>query len=251
MTSPTQDRLKILAANLRRAAKHPHDAEAIHKLRVAIRRFTQALRVFQDSFEHARVRKMRKRLRRLMDLCGTARNCDIALQVLEAAGVPADKTLRRRLHHLRSRAERDLVERLSEGDSRADIRRWRSWLHPKARVSTKPPSGLLPKLAREFSKAGTAAARALATYSEMHAFRLLVKRYRYTLEILGGPKRQIERLRRIQEYLGAINDCVTTGDLVVESGVKGVDLRRIRTALNRLLAHRTAEFRIHWRKHKT
>jgi CHAD domain-containing protein len=249
MSAGMQDHFKTLAACLRRAAKHPHDAEAIHKLRVAIRRFSQALRVFQDSFEHHHVRKMRRRLRKLMDLCGAARNCDIALEVLEAAGVPADKPLQRRLRHFRSRAERELVQRLSDSDSRADLRRWRVWLR-SAKADVEPPDNVPTKLNRDFSSAGNAAARAEAEFAQMHRFRLLVKRYRYTLEILGGPKRRLDVLRRLQELLGAVNDCVTTGELVAECGVKGVDLRRIKTALNRLLARRTAEFRIYWRKQK-
>ena len=246
MSAKVQDRFKILAASLRRVRHHPHDAEAIHKLRVAIRRFTQALRVFQDSFEPAHIRKIRRRLRKLMELCGVARNCDIALEVLEAAGVPADKPLQRQLRRVRSRAERDLVMRLAEKDARADLRRWRTWLRsPAAAVA---PSNVLPKLAREFLKTGNAAVRAEASFSQMHQFRLLVKRYRYTLEILGGPERRIELLRRIQELLGAINDCVTTAALLIECDVKTADLRRIKTALSRLLANRTAEFRVAWSK---
>ncbi|HEY4361549.1 MAG TPA: CHAD domain-containing protein [Bryobacteraceae bacterium] len=247
MSMETQDRLKVLAVSLRRARQHPHNAEAIHKLRVAIRRFTQALRVFQDSFDPAHIRKIRRRLRKLMDLCGAARNCDIAVEVLEAAAVPADKPLQRELRRLRSRAERELVKRLSEKDSRVDTHHWRTWLKSPAAVEA---GTVLPKLARDFSKAGTAAVRAQATYSEIHQFRLLVKRYRYTLEILGGPDQLLGLLRRLQEHLGAINDCVTTAELLDECGVQGVDLRRIKTALNRLLAHRTVEFRMYWRHHK-
>src|ERR1700686_5686988 len=104
MSAEIKQRFKILSAELRHAAKHPHDADTIHDLRVAIRRFTQTLRVFRDSFERTHVKKMRRPLRTLMYLCGDIRNCDIALEVLEAAGVPADKSLRRRLHRLRSGA---------------------------------------------------------------------------------------------------------------------------------------------------
>jgi len=247
MSVETQDRLKVLAASLRRVRQHPHDAEAIHKLRVAIRRFTQALRVFQDSFDPAHIRKIRRRLSKLMELCGAARNCDIAVDVLNAAGVPAGKSLQRELRHLRSRAERDLVERLSDKDSRLDTRRWRTWLKSPATVDA---SSVLPKLARDFSKTGAAAVRAQATYSEIHQFRLLVKRYRYTLEILGGPKQRLDLLRRLQERLGAINDCVATAEVIDECGIHGGELRRIKTALHRLLARRTVEFRIYWRQHK-
>lgn len=248
MSAEIQDRLKILAGAVRRAAKHPHDVEAIHKLRVAIRRFTQALRVFRDSLDAAHARKMRKPLRKLMEPCGAARNCDIAPEVLEAAGVPADKTLRRRLQRQRSRAERELIKLLTGGSTRIDLRRWQAWL-PKTRAAA--PRDLVRKLARDFAKAGAAAVRAEATFAQIHSFRLLVKRYRYTLEILAGSRRRIEMLRRIQERLGAINDCVTTAALLADCGVKGAELRRIKAALNRLLARRTAEFRIHWRKKRT
>jgi CHAD domain-containing protein len=149
---------------------------------------------------------------------------------------------------LRSRTERALVKRLAEKDTLADLRRWRTWL--RAESTAPPPTDVLPKLSRDFSKAGTAAVSAQATFAQMHEFRLLVKRYRYTLEILGGPKTRIELLRRFQERLGAINDCVTTGALIAECGVEGADLRRIKTALNRLLASRTVEFRIFWRNNK-
>jgi CHAD domain-containing protein len=188
---------------------------------------------------------MRKPLRNLMRLCGAVRNCDIALEVLEAAAVPADKTLRRRLRNLRSRAERELVKRLADGPTRADLRRWNTWLPKSGAAGTPDPRA---RMARDFAKSGAAAARAEASFAQMHAFRLLVKRYRYTLEILGGPPRRIEMLRVLQEHLGAINDCVTTSELIAECGEKGADLRRIRTALNRLLARRSAEFRIYWRR---
>jgi CHAD domain-containing protein len=247
MTVEIQNRLKILAAELRRAAKHPHDAEAIHKLRVAIRRFTQALRVFQASFEPAHFDKMRQPLRKVMHRCGEVRNCDIALDVLEAAGVPADNDVEHRLHRLRSRAARALVKRLAAGPTHKDLHRWRTWVQETRAVR---PLRLIEQLERDFVRAGNAVVRAEASFTQMHKFRLMVKRYRYTLEILAGPPRQIEMLRGLQERLGAINDCVTTGELVAASGMKRADQRRIKTALNRLLAHRAAEFRLYWRKKK-
>ncbi len=39
--------------------------------------------------DHRHYRKMRRRLRKLMDLCGAVRNYDIAIEILEAAGTPA------------------------------------------------------------------------------------------------------------------------------------------------------------------
>ena len=39
-----------------------------------------------------------------MDLCGEARNCDVALEVLDEAGVPPDAALEKRLKRRRASA---------------------------------------------------------------------------------------------------------------------------------------------------
>ena len=237
--------LRALAAGLRRAARHPGQAESIHRLRVAIRRFTQVLRVFSDQFDHTR--KMRRRLRGLMDLCGAARNCDVALEVLEAAGSPADAGLKKRLKRRRDRAARDLANLLKDDDLRGHLRRWRGWL--KAKPGDSLASDALVLLVSKFPESGAAAAKAGAAFAQMHQFRLLVKRFRYTLEILGSGEAQLTALRGLQERLGSINDCVTTADLISEMNLRIPERRRIKAALNRLLEHRAAEFRAYWRDH--
>jgi CHAD domain-containing protein len=246
-----RERLRILGASLRRAAKHPGEVDSIHRLRVSIRRFTQVLRVFDGLFSHSR--KMRRRLRGLMDLCGAARNCDIAVEVLAAAGVPADAALAKRLKQRRARAGRELAKLLSEWDIRASVRRWRAWLSAKSSGQTALVADVLPALSRRFVAAGRAAAKAGAGFEQMHEFRLLVKRYRYTLEILGGETGgpPVDTLRGLQERLGAINDCVTTAGLIDEIGgemeLGAPAKRKIKAAVNALLARRAAEFRIYWR----
>jgi|SRR5579863_1060419 len=239
-----RERLRTLVASLRRAAKHPGDAESIHRLRVSIRRFTQVLRVFNGLFSHSR--KMRRRLRGLMDLCGVARNCDIALDVLAAAGVPADLALEKRLKQRRARAGRELARLLTDGDGRAGMRRWSKWLTAKSGHPTASAPEVLPSLSHQFLTVGEAAAKAGAGFEQMHEFRLLVKRYRYSLEILGSPP--IDVLRGLQERLGAINDCVTTADLIEGMHLGAVAKRKIKVALNRLIARRAADFRAFWRK---
>jgi CHAD domain-containing protein len=82
----------------------------------------------------------------------------------------------------------------------------------------------------------------------MHKFRLVVKRYRYTLEILQQPP--IDTLRGLQERLGAINDCVTAVDVIDDINLSVTAKRRIKAALSRLLDRRRAEFRAYWLKLK-
>lgn len=241
--SKARERLRALSASLRRAAKHPGQAESIHRLRVAIRRFTQVLRVFGKQFEHHR--KMRRGLRGIMDLCGAARDCDVALDVLEASGAPAEPALKSRLKRRRVRAERQLAKLLQDGELRASMRHWRGWLKAKA-GDADAVKVMLPQ-AREFLNAGRAAASSRADFPQMHKFRLMVKKFRYTLEILGSGGAQIEDLRGLQERLGSINDCVTTADLMVHLKLTGSEQRRINAALDRLLAQRAAEFQAYWR----
>ncbi|HEY1759543.1 MAG TPA: CHAD domain-containing protein [Bryobacteraceae bacterium] len=243
-----RERLRILAVNLRRAAKDPGDPDSIHDLRVSIRRFKQVLRVFDGLFSHSP--RMRRGLREIMDLCGAARNCDIASDVLDAAGVPLDHGLRKRLKQYRAHAGRDLAKLLDKWDVHAHMRRWQGWLATEAGEAL--PARSLPSLAREFFAAGRAAAKASATVRQMHAFRLSVKRFRYTLEILGGKAPsgiRMDAVRGLQDRLGAINDCVTTAELIDEIHRGAAGKREIKAALNRLIAHRSADFRIYWRTH--
>ena len=240
-----QESLKELTSSLRKVDKHPSEVEAIHRLRVSIRRFKQVLRVFEDEFEH--VRRMRRSLRGIMDLCGEVRNWDIALEVLAAAGIPARPGLEKRLKRHRTRTARDLAKLLKHSNLRKHTRQWRQWL--EAREGNHPPPDLITPLARGFHSAGNAAAKAGAPYAQMHRFRLLVKRYRYTLEILAPVEARLEVLRVLQDHLGAINDCVTTSELIGDIKMPIGELRKIRAALNRLLEKRSAEFRAYWNTH--
>ena len=76
--------LRHFKTNLRHAAKHPDDPDAIHDLRVSLRRLTQCFRVF-----HAPAKKLRRRLHKIMERCGAVRNCDIALELLAECGLLA------------------------------------------------------------------------------------------------------------------------------------------------------------------
>jgi CHAD domain-containing protein len=238
-----RERLRTLTASIRRASAHPGDADSIHRLRVSIRRFSQALRVFDGCFSHSR--KMRRRLRGLMDLCGATRDCDVAAEVLATAGVPADASFEKRLKQRRNRAGRKLTALLAEWDSYAGMRHWREWLTDKK--AGQPAAEAGPLLTADFMRAGRAAAKTDAAFEQMHKFRLMVKKLRYTLEILSPDSTEIETLRGLQEHLGAINDCAITAELVEDLDLGAVHRRKIKAAVKRLLAQRVAEFRLYWR----
>jgi len=100
----TRTLLRRLAFQVSRAAR-PGDPDAVHDLRVAIRRFTRALRVFQQFLPHGKARKVRHELQDIMDLAAAVRDRDIASELLQEARVPAGSPLVATLRRERKEAE--------------------------------------------------------------------------------------------------------------------------------------------------
>src|SRR5262252_3651722 len=74
-------------------AVHSSDADSIHDLRVATRRFAQSLSLFKGAFPTKEVKKIRRRLSELMDLTNAPRDCDIALKLVPKSELPGAQTL--------------------------------------------------------------------------------------------------------------------------------------------------------------
>ena len=222
--------------NLRHAAKHPGDPDAIHDLRVSIRRLTQCFRIF-----HARAKKMRRSLHKIMEHCGAVRNCDIALELLAGCGLPESPSIPK-LKKSRERAAQKLHRSLKK-ERRRRHRTVDAAAHPfhhGLQIATR-----LPALAEDFLKTGDAAAAVDSSYQTLHRFRLRAKRFRYTLELFerfygsemaSGAK----ALKGVQDHLGAINDCVTTIDLLPDDPIAIA-------AIQKRLDQRTRLFQNYWR----
>ena len=109
----------------------------------------------------------------------------------------------------------------------------------------------LPELARGFFKAGGELG-ADASFKALHRFRLLTKRFRYTLELFRpcygpGLERRIEALRTLQQYLGEINDCATTQALLVaRDSLPEAERDRLVCQVAELAGSRIAKFHRHW-----
>ena len=119
--------LRGLAVRVNRAAR-TGDAEAIHDLRVAVRRLSRCLRAFAQFYPRDSWKPIRRRLRGLMSACGGVRDRDIAIELLEKAGVPVVSTLPRRLDEERHAAAEDLRRKLLRWKHRDYRRRWRARL---------------------------------------------------------------------------------------------------------------------------
>ena len=236
--------LRHFKTNLRHAAKHSDDPDAIHDLRVSIRRLTQCFRIFRDLLDPSPVKKLRRRLHKVMENCGAVRNCDIALELLEECGLaqsPSVSKLKPSRDEAAQKLHRNLKKerrRHQRAVSALDRRPRHGW-----QIATR-----LPALAADFFQTGSAAV-AGSSYQTLHRFRLRAKRFRYTLErferfygseMATGAK----ALKGLQDRLGAINDCVTSIALLAD------DPRAV-AAIQQLRDQRTHALASFWRSRFT
>jgi CHAD domain-containing protein len=228
-------RTRSLARQIR-SARQRTEVETVHDLRVASRRLSTTLTLFESQFPRRRIRSWGKRLRRLRRALGKARDLDVQEAFLR-------DFLRQSHEFLGGLAEVELrpgIERLA-----ARVRGWRSERRrkvPKA-VRRFEKRDVLPELKRaakdlqtacHSSKADGHAVRSRAqaailehledllalepclgqpgAAAEHHAMRIAAKHLRYALEVflpLYGARaaRFIATARQCQDRLGEIRDC--------------------------------------------
>lgn len=76
---------------------------------------------------------------------------------------------------------------------------------------------VLPQMAREYFNAGRKIVDSKPKPAALHPFRLLTKRFRYTLEsfaqVYGSSlDGKLDLLKPVQDALGDVNDCIATAD---------------------------------------
>jgi hypothetical protein len=74
--------LEEAVAAIQVAAGTPDEA-AVHKMRVAIRRLQQALRIFRQYFKASGVKYVKDQLRAIMQIAGELRNQDIGIELVQ------------------------------------------------------------------------------------------------------------------------------------------------------------------------
>lgn len=120
-------------------------------------------------------------------------------------------------------------------------------------TSAENATRVLPRLAARFFEAGRAAVGATPNALSLHKLRLHGKRLRYSLELFApcygpGIDQHLSDLKKIQSYLGEINDCVATARLIQKAGLAGgPDGTRLAAFLNIREQQRIAGFVDHWR----
>ncbi len=128
MTMRDYSRLETAALLQRLANQVEHaadtvDEDAVHDLRVVIRRVTRCLRVFAQFYPGNTGKKLRAQLHELMEAAGSVRDLDIAMGLLSDAGLPANASIRTRLSAERRKRGRHLSSVVKDWNGRR-LRRW-------------------------------------------------------------------------------------------------------------------------------
>ena len=116
--------LTTLAYQVHKAAKKPGPDE-IHDLRVSVRRFSQGLELFGDFFPKWEVKKIRRMLKRVMQVTSAIRDRDITLDFLKEAKHPAHQS---RVEKERLVFQRQFSELLRRWSAQDFSTKWRTGL---------------------------------------------------------------------------------------------------------------------------
>jgi CHAD domain-containing protein len=243
--------LRRLAYQAGRTAKSPRASE-VHDLRVATRRFIQALAAFDTCFSAQEAKKIKRRLKKIMGLAGDVRDCDIAVELLsKLKSAPA--ALLSAFRKRRKEAERDLTGVLKRWSQRRSYSKWRTVLESAGRGGiSDDPIGVTARhtvepVLREFVSRGKRALSPKAAVERIHRLRIEAKKLRYTLELFApvfGTSFDgwLERIKTLQDILGVIGDCETVRKMIERLGGD----RRIESALRRKVRRRMEAFRQLW-----
>lgn len=112
---------------------------------------------------------------------------------------------------------------------------------------------VLPGLLTAYVEEGRALTNSKPSPAELHRFRLATKRFRYTLELFRpcygpGLETRLGSLRKIQQYLGEINDCVATERVLEEHlGPRSPVRARLAGFLRARRIQKIAQFTAYWR----
>jgi len=217
---------QLLALQIRRTVKSP-GADRVHDLRVAIRRYNQALALTQN-----RNKTARRPLKRTMELAGEVRDLDIALKLVRkikgAAAV---------LARLRERREvacaalttflNDRLQSSNHGFSRV-----------KATSAAQDGNGSLMEAVHRVFKD----AKKLRQAKQLHRLRIATKKLRYTLELIDPRHPRMADIKQLQSELGRINDFRTTRAMLKDDP----QAQPVRDELKRKQRSKVRQFRRKW-----
>jgi CHAD domain-containing protein len=114
--------LRRTVMELRNTAR-VRDAEAIHELRVSIRRLLQALKTFAQYLPDEARDRVHDELRPVIKAAGAVRDCDVVLEMLADSGMNLDA-----IHRQRTDLKRELLATIQPLLKASPSARWRTGL---------------------------------------------------------------------------------------------------------------------------
>lgn len=103
----TLARLERVLEGMERISRSAGEDE-VHDLRVSIRRFSQAVRIFEPLLPK-RSKKIVNRVKRLLTAAGSVRDLDVGMERLRKLGVPDEEPLLLSMHETRRRESLELL----------------------------------------------------------------------------------------------------------------------------------------------
>lgn len=250
-----QERIERLDTQIGLALAHCGEDE-VHDFRVAVRRLSQALRLFAKLLPGKEAKQMRRALKPALDAAAAVRDLDVDSKLLARLGLRADHPLLARMKADRERGALGFLGHLYLLRSQGIPQHWLARLERLRETNEDAAAharSLLPSMAAEFFAAGRKAAAKPSAAAQLHAFRLSAKRFRYTLEIfsrLYGPAlgQRLAQVREIQGILGHRQDCAVTARLLEPAASFDPEAQHVMQALERRALKLEEEFVRYWRE---
>jgi CHAD domain-containing protein len=123
----TRTLLRRLAYQVNQTARQG-DADSVHDLRVSIRRFTQCLRTFAPFFRKVEAKRIRHKLKVIMQAASEVRDHDITLDLFEEAGIGKHSKAATLIDKQRKQAEKELMTVIRQSSRDNFSRKWRTKL---------------------------------------------------------------------------------------------------------------------------
>ncbi|MGB9121489.1 MAG: CHAD domain-containing protein [Candidatus Angelobacter sp.] len=195
------------------------DSEAVHDLRVALRRCRSMADGFRAIDPHKDWKRMRRQATALFDSLGALRDCHVITEWTQKLGQADDPITRQLLDHLRAQ-ESVLQQQAKSAIDVFDRKQWQGWTRQLSQRARRLPLGshVFQVLALEKLIAARrleAPALKLGNDLAFHKLRIGLKKFRYVVENFL-PQLHHEwkaGLKQIQDLLGEIHDL----DVVRES----------------------------------
>lgn len=211
------------------------DAEGIHQMRVAVRRWRATLSALAPFFPQGPRCMASNELRWIADALSEARNLDVFASAVLAparAALPAASEFERlaiAVDRRRWTAHAEARTAIRSARYSASVRTLANWLDGRewradgdAELLRRPIPEMAPMLLsqryRQAKKRGGSFAK--QSEEERHRLRIALKKLRYTAELLGDlyepatTTEYIRRLKQLQDDLGGINDVRVACDIV-------------------------------------